>query len=301
MEMNDILLQCLIYLPLISGAYISILILRFADLTIEGSWCTGAIVACLFAKSQIFNPAVSCFLGIFAGALCGLLTSIIFVITGRVKLLAGLISFYIIEAMGFHLLGDSARIYLDHNLTRFGYPDDTTVSMIFYFVVSMLVFFIVVYWQKSAHGIRSRLIGENPVSSNFHKISLNNYFSVGLILSNALIGLGGGLWGIYYGAASNAQGIGFLLKAFVALLIGDELIKLLKASNRTIPFSIIVGTFVFVLLSNISEYLQLSISLINRNLWFKPTDKQFFISIVLIMILWFRRRKIQVTGGVSEW
>jgi len=45
------------YFPLISGAYISILILRYLDLTIEASWSLGAISACQVVRHFGCIPA----------------------------------------------------------------------------------------------------------------------------------------------------------------------------------------------------------------------------------------------------
>jgi putative ABC transport system permease protein len=289
------------YLPLISGAYISILILRFPDLTIEASWSMGAILACMVVKYFGVTPVGALFFGVFAGMVCGGLTGMLFVITGRAKLLAGLISYFILEAVGFHLLGRSARISLEHSACRFGYADGRYSSLLIYGLISVAAFVVVLAWQRSSVGIRSRIIGENAVASTFYGISLNIYFPMGLILSNAIIGLGGGLWGIYCGYASNTQGIGFLIKAFLALLIGDELLKLIRISKRTIPCAIGVGSFIFVLLSLGSEVLQLRIAEKVQYLWYKPTDKQFILAAILIGILWFRRGRTTREGRVSEW
>lgn len=298
---SDLLLQFFIFLPLVSGAYITILVLRFPDLTIEASWSIGAILACFAVFYLHVPPLIAVFLGGVAGALSGCLTSFVFVVSGRAKLLAGLISLYILEATGFHLLGDSASIHLGHDSYRFGFPNCTVTSMAIYGLFSVSIFVLVAIWQRTSVGIKSRLIGENPTTSVFYKISLDKYYTVGLVLSNAIIGLGGGLYGMYYAHASNAQGIGLVIKAFLALLIGDELLKLLKFTNRTISAAIIAGTFLFVLLSVGSEAFQLELASKVDRLWFKPTDKQFVVAFVLIAILWFRRGRTKRKGTVSEW
>lgn len=295
----DLLLNCFRYLPLITGAYITILILRYPDLTIEASWSLGAIITCIISRSysNLVPPLFAPFIGFFVGSLCGLLTSGIFIISGRVKLLAGLISYYILEAIGFHLLGKSASIYLPHSLTGFGYPNLIKTTFCIYGTYSVATLLVIIYWQRSSWGIKSRLLGEKPLGSNFFRISINKYFTLGLICSNAIVGFGGGLYGMYYGQASNIQGIGLVLKALLALLIGDEILKILKLSKRSVPLVAFVGAFIFVFLTQASEFIQINLASRTFDPWFKPTDKQIVVAIVLISLLWARKKG----RDVSTW
>jgi putative ABC transport system permease protein len=296
---TDFLLTFFAYLPLATGAYISILILRYPDLTIEASWSLGAISSCILAAC--LPGPIAPLSGLIVGGLCGVLTSVIFSITGRVKLLAGLISYYILEALGFHLLGDKASIYLNHSFSGFGFPENRLAGFLIYGVIASTTLLIVLIWQKSLLGVKSRLLGENPRSSIFFRLSLDKYFALGLIFSNALVGLGGGLWGMYYGQASNVQGIGLVLKAFLALLLGDELLRILKVSKRAVPLTAALGTFIFVFLAQSSEFIQAGLARRMIDPWFKPTDKQILIAVVLIGLLWARRKTAFKKGAVSEW
>ena len=127
------------YLPLIAGAFLTISILRVPDLTLECAWSISAIVACL--STEIISPIISPFIGLPVGALCGLLTGIIFILIGRKKLLSGLISYTILIAIGYHLLGNQANIYTVDSVTKFGLS--SSASNIFYGATSLaLILFI---------------------------------------------------------------------------------------------------------------------------------------------------------------
>jgi ABC-type uncharacterized transport system permease subunit len=106
---------------------------------------------------------------------------------------------------------------------------------------------------------------------------------------------------MYYGQASNAQGIGLVLKAFLALLLGDELLRVLKISKRAVPIAAVVGTIIFVFLTQTSEFIQAGLARRMIDPWFKPTDKQIVVAVVLIGLLWARRRGAVKKGTVSEW
>ena len=64
--------DCLIYGLLALGIYISLRILDIPDLTTEGSFGLGAVVSVLVALSG--HPVLALFVGIFAGAVAGLIT-----------------------------------------------------------------------------------------------------------------------------------------------------------------------------------------------------------------------------------
>jgi putative tryptophan/tyrosine transport system permease protein len=293
----DILEMLLFYLPLISGAYITILILRFADLTIEASWSLGAIVSCLsaiFLNNSIFSPLF----GLLAGGLCGLTTWIIFCVVGRTKLLSSLISYFILTAVGFHLLGDKASIILSRELTKFGYAESNILPNIIYSFYVIIVVFFIYFWQKSKTGIISRLLGETPQASKFYDFSIIKYYGLGLIISNAIIGLGGGLFGIYYGLASNLQGIDMLIKAFLALLIGDSILSFM-GFKRPFFLTIILGTFLYVTIKIIGEVLITKI-IINISI-VKSSDISLILGLVFIFILLLRRKSVYNKKIVSEW
>ena len=295
----DLLNTFLHYLPLTAGAFISILLLRYPDLTIEASWNLGAICACI--ASAFVSSLLAPLAGILVGAACGVLTSLIFMATGRAKLLSALVSYYILEAVGFHMLGDRASEYLDHASTGFGFPENPMAGFWIYLICGLIILFVCILFLKSPSGIKIRLIGENPSAAHFFQFSLNAHFSKGLIVSNAIVGFGGGLWGCFYGHASNLQGIGLVIKAFLSLLIGDELLRAFKLTNRSVIGAALLGTAVFVVLTQGSEFLQAILSAKVDHPWYRPTDKQVVVSIFLMALIMFRRKGMIRGGTVSEW
>jgi len=153
--------------------------------------------------------------------------------------------------------------------------------------------------MKSKYGIQMRLIGENPYSSIFYKISINKTFLFGFIVANAIIGFGGALWGVYYGFASNTQGIGLVFTSFLALLLGDEIVRLLKISKRANFLIIIVGTLLFVLFNQINELIIIRLQLLDISV--KATDKNLILAILLVLLIAIRRSNTTKSEIVSQW
>lgn len=283
------------YLPLICGAFIIITILRVPDLTLETSWSISSIVSCLF--TEYLSPFASVYIGLLVGACCGLLTGMIFIIIGRKKMLAGLISYTVLTAIGYHLLGNNASIYTKNAFVHFGVTP--AFSHAFYFTQAILIVLLISLLMKSKYGINMRLVGENPYASFFYKISINKTFLVGFILANSIIGFGGSLWGVYYGFASNTQGIGLVLISFMALLLGEEIIYILKLSKRTNVLVVIIGTMVFVFLNQLNELIINKVQLFGLSI--RVTDKNLIMALFLVLLISFRRSQNSKSEIVSQW
>lgn len=283
------------FFPLIAGSYIIMLLLRTVDLTVEVSWTLSSIVSCLLVP--IVSPLYAILFGLLVGSFSGFVTWLCFVVTGNKKLLGGLISYSIQVSIGYHLLGDRSNIFTKADSVNFGFS--TNESIFFYGLISVIIFILIARVERSKLGIKFRLIGENPFASTFYNISIRKVFLAGFIIGNAIVGFGGALWGTYYGYASNTQGIGLLVVSFTSLLIGDELVKLFRISRRTNLIVPILGTIIYVVLSQAMEisigYIQL------QGINMKSTDKNIVYSILLMILIAFKRSKETRTEIVSQW
>lgn len=295
------------YLPLVLGAYISVAILRFPDLTIEASWSLGGVLACSLAGS--IGAVAAPFAGLVMGAACGVMVSVFFFLSGRVKLLAGLLAFLVLQAAGARIIGGEASIFLSDKLARFGFGQRSVAPWILYVLVDAALLILLVAWQYGRVGIRARLLGDKPYSSVYLGFSDVGSYVGCLVLSNSLVGLGGGLWAVYYGQASNLQGIGMVLIAFFALLLGDETLRavskvlpfLRERIKRETPVACLVGTFLFVCIYQIAGRLLVKLTLLGIPISSRATDRDFFVAAAVLYLLWARERSPDSRMRVSTW
>ena len=292
----DIIYNMIRFLPFIAGAYVIILIFRFADLTLEASWNIGAISTCLIASGG-GNIFVSPFVGALTGMMCGGLTWLIFICIGKGKFLSGIISYFMLIAVGYHLLGNNATVNLERNLIKFGIQDNDILYYSIYGIYVTAALLVVYFWQYSKIGIKCRLIGENPLSAKYYNYSLNLYYGIGLVLGNAIVGLGGGLWALNFGYASNVQGIGMVINAFLALLTGQRILYLLGC-HREVPLIITIGTLFFVFIKKAGELVLTQMKLCWNIDFIKPSDSSLFIGVIILLLLCFTK---QNNKDISEW
>ena len=81
----------LIWTIMALGVYITYKVLDIADLTVDGSFVTGGIVAAVLITSGV-NFLLALLIAMIAGALCGLITGLLHTLLGIPAILAGILT-----------------------------------------------------------------------------------------------------------------------------------------------------------------------------------------------------------------
>ena len=88
------------------GVYITYKVLDFADLTVDGSLCTGGAVAVMLIMKGI-NPYVALLAAFAVGMLAGLLTGFFHTVMGIPGILAGILSQLGLYSINMRIMGKS--------------------------------------------------------------------------------------------------------------------------------------------------------------------------------------------------
>ncbi|MBR7146132.1 MAG: ABC transporter permease, partial [Oscillospiraceae bacterium] len=96
--------QGLIWGIMAMGLYISYKILDIADLTVDGSICTGACVCAILLTNGV-NVYLCVLLALLAGALAGVVTGIFHTLMGIPGILAGILTQLILWSLNLKILG----------------------------------------------------------------------------------------------------------------------------------------------------------------------------------------------------
>ena len=81
--------QGLIWGIMAVGLYITYKVLDFADLTVDGSICTGGAVCAVLIVNGV-NPWIALIAALFSGAIAGLITGLFHTLMGIPAILSGL-------------------------------------------------------------------------------------------------------------------------------------------------------------------------------------------------------------------
>ena len=217
------LAQGLIWGIMAIGVAITYKILDYADLTVDNSLCTGGAVAAICIIGGM-DPLLSLVFAMLAGALAGLCTGLLHTVLGIPAILSGILTQLALYSINMHIMGKSnltiSRTQYDLLLTSAQIPRAILVSGQF-----VLVLVIVLYWFFGTQlGCAIRATGNNEHMARAQGISTNRMKVLGLMLSNALVGLSGALLAQYQGNADINMGRGAIVIGLAAVVIGGALL-----------------------------------------------------------------------------
>lgn len=214
--------QGLIWGIMAIGVYITYKVLDYADLTVDGSISTGGAVAVMMMLSGQ-NVYVALVCATLAGMLAGLVTGIFHAAFGIPAILSGILSQLGLYSINMRIMGKSNQaISVDQYhliLSLREVPKAILVSLIFCACVIG-----VLYWFFGTElGRAIRATGNNENMSRAQGINTKTMKVIGLMISNGLVGLAGGLYAQYQGNADVNMGRGAIVIGLAAVIIGGVL------------------------------------------------------------------------------
>jgi len=211
--------QGLIWGIMAIGLYISYKILDIADLTVDGSICTGACVCTILIINGV-NVFLAMLLAFLAGALAGALTGLFHTLMGIPPILSGILTQLILWSLNLKILGQanvsvSARSY-NVLLSSINNPMAIVVTLAFcvFIIVALFLFFY------TEIGLSVKSTGDNADMSEAQGINVKFNKVLGLAISNGLVALSGALLAQYQGFADINMGRGAIVIGLAAIIIG---------------------------------------------------------------------------------
>ena len=274
--------QGLIWGLLALAVYITYKLLDFADLTVDGSMATGGAVAVMLIRAGM-NPWLALIFAFLAGMAAGFITGMLHTALGIPGILASILTQISLYSINLNILGSSNQaVSVDkYNLVvSLRYISDSTASKIRMFTTCILfcvVLVAILYWYfgtEQGHAIRAT--GCNRQMARAQGINTDFHTVLALMISNGLVGLSGGLYAQYQGAADVNMGRGAIVIGLAAVIIGDVLFGKMCAGKK-IAFAY---TLLSVIAGAILYYLVLSVVL-----WLKfPSDDLKLFSAIVVAI-----------------
>lgn len=226
------------------GIYLTFRILNFPDMTTEGSFPLGGAVA-VTALNQGLNPILATFLGMAAGALAGLITGLLYTKGKIPTILAGILVMTSCNSIMLMVMG-RANLGL-HDLKRLQdyLPFSPEVNNLLMGLLAVLVIiFLLIYFLYTDLGQAYIATGDNREMAKSFGIYTDRMEVMGLLVSNALIGLSGALVSQQDGYADVSKGIGVIVIGLASIIIGEVLYSTgLTLFERLV--AIIVGSILY--------------------------------------------------------
>lgn len=249
--------QGLIWGILAIGVYITYKVLDYADLTVDGSIATGGAVAVMCILNGM-NPYLALLVSFGAGLLAGLATGIFHTVFGIPAILSGILSQLGLYSVNIRILGKSNQAV---SVDQFGLivslryiKEACMVAAVF-----CLVIILVLYWFFGTElGAAVRATGCNENMARAQGINTNLQKVLGLMLSNGLVGVAGGLYAQYQGSADVNMGRGAIVIGLASVIIGEVIFGKLFQNFALRMLASVFGAIIYFIV--IAIVLQLGLS-----------------------------------------
>ena len=244
--------QGLIWGIMAIGVYLTFRILDIADLTVDGTMCTGGAV-CIMMMLSGHNVWTAMLAATIAGMLAGLVTGIFHTFMGIPAILAGILTQLSLYSINLKIIGKANHaINVDkYNLLvslRHIKNSDLTQNAIFIVAVICIVLIAVLYWFFGTElGCSLRATGCNPNMSRAQGINTDLCKVLGLMISNGLVGLSSALLAQYQGFADVNMGRGSIVIGLAAVIIGEAIFGRIFHNFALRMVAVILGSILYYL------------------------------------------------------
>lgn len=256
--MPSAIAQGLIWGIMAIGIYVTYKILDIADLTVDGSLCTGgATCVILLVNGCPMWLALIC--SIFVGMLAGLITGILITKLKIPAILAGILTQLALYSINLHIMGFGTTSFSKSNLPISVDKYSLLVSSryvrelslrnpIIVVILFVAIVIAILYWFFGTElGCSIRATGANQFMARSQGINTDKTKVIGLVISNSLVALTGALLSQYQGFADINMGRGAIVIGLAAVIIGEQLFDKVFKNFALKLFACVLGAIIYYL------------------------------------------------------
>ena len=252
--------QGLIWGIMAIGVYITFRTVDIADLTVDGTMCTGGAV-CIMMMMGGYNVWVAMLAAFAAGMLAGLATGFFHTFMGIPAILSGILTQLALWSVNLKVMGKSNQaLNVDkYNLLvslRYikGVPFFKNTIVIVAIMIVVLI--AILYWffgtelgcSIRATGCNGNMARAQGINTNFNKV-------LGLMISNGLVALSSALLAQYQGFADINMGRGAIVIGLAAVIIGEAIFSRIFRNFALTLLSVGFGAVIYYLVLQVVIWL----------------------------------------------
>ncbi len=247
------------------GMLISFRMIRFTDITVDGSITLGASVTAVLIM-QGYSPLTALLISVLGGILAGAVTGILHTLFKIPQILSGILVMTALYSVNLRVMGRSNIPLLDvKNISDFADKNlqalvgSTNLELLSWqlsvwdlavftssSVVCILVGILLWRFLLTHFGTALRAAGDNPQMVKAQGVNHQVMVIFSLALANGLVALSGSLLAQYQGFADVQMGIGMMVWGLASIIIGEALVR--RAGIGVAIIGVVLGTILFRLL-----------------------------------------------------
>ena len=259
---NTSISEGLVYAFVAIGVFLTLRVLAFPDLTVDGSFVVGGSLAAVMIHVGGYNPFLATIAAFVGGLACGAITGLLNTKLRLPALLAGILMMVGLYSVNLLIMG-RPNIPLLRSITLFdsvalwfGTVRSPLLVIIVLAVIVFIVFMLLNWFLHTEIGLTLRATGDNEQMVRSLGVDTDKNILLGCAMSNGLVALSGAL------VAQNQQfcdvnmGIGMIVMGLASVIIGEALIH--PRGVTSMLLTALVGTFLYRLFITIALRLGLA-------------------------------------------
>lgn len=229
------------------GVYITFKILDFADLTVDGSFATGGAVLVVLTTGGM-NIYLALFVAFLAGCLAGLATGFFHTKFGIPAILSGILTQLALYSINLRIMSGKANTpinWRNYNLIVSSKTDELPMTILVCIIFNILIIGILYWFFGTELGHSIRATGSNQAMARANGINTNTRKIIGLVISNGLVAVSGGLLAQFNGNADINMGRGSIVIGLAAVIIGEVIFSKIFKNFALRLLSAVIGAIIY--------------------------------------------------------
>lgn len=236
----------LIFALVALGVFISFRILRFPDLTVDGSFPLGGAVAATLI-SMGWNPFSATIAAILSGALAGMITGWLNVRLKIMDLLASILMMIALYSINLRIMGrPNVPLIMEPTVFTALLPEggvDYIARPVMLLILVVMAKVLLDWFFSTQTGLALRATGSNARMARAQGVATGGAILLGMAISNGLVALAGALFAQSQGGADISMGIGTIVIGLAAVIVGESILPSRKLVWATL--AVILGAILY--------------------------------------------------------
>lgn len=261
----------ILYAVMALGVYLTFRILDFPDLTVDGSFVTGAGIAALLITNDV-SPILAMLAAFVGGTIAGMLTGILHT-KGKINpLLSGIIMMIALYSINIRVMGRSNFSLLGVE-TLFTQIENEWVMIGITVAIVLAIKFLIDWFLHTEIGLALRATGDNARMIRSFGVHTHRTIILGVALSNGLVALSGSLVAQQQGFADITMGVGMIVIGLASVIIGESIFGAKTVIRTTL--AVVFGAVIYRLIYAFALRLE----------WLEASDMKLITAIIVIVAL----------------
>lgn len=238
----------IIYAIMALGVFLSFRTLNMPDMTVDGSFVTGAAISVVSSMSG--HPFLGLLLAFILGCASGCIAAFLHTKLKIQALLAGILAMLALYSINLKILGGRANIALLNKATVFSefekLMSGDSSRLIFAIIMVILSLIALFFFLNTRLGFLVRATGDNDQMVRALGVNTDLTIFIGLAIANGFVALSGAMIAQYQSFVDVGMGVGMVVIGLASVIIGEVVFGTSSLLRRII--AVVLGSILYRLI-----------------------------------------------------